>query len=1013
MENNLNHTPTENQTEETSFPKDRTSVCSHIVLAPEQLPHLMEKSKNIAAQEIAAEISDLFLGLEAKLGNQRFVKMENKRVWCDREVSGLYPRLDIWELPQFDTKYTNAAKYPGMDCEGFHFDTMTVRECRTTFAAGNGNPFLAPDGSCKYFAVKGRSLKNCNMFLTRETRNGMSHVITSDGGNSLWVCDSTRVTLVPIHRLKCVNGGPMSFGEALAFWLGKGLIPEGLSGAQKKVYTQLMEALPSLGKYCTLAPEIPVFQSERFLKDVKSGKMQDFVFSYDFNDTHCAEEVLSGKKNLSTALDGIRKELLNCDKKRANLEPYDAKRLTDLNLGHWDLCEDAKNGGLQFDMPKNQYFVARPPQMDVMTNAVCAIDFGTKSTVVACRDQDERLLRVGAGDYARAAELEDYENPTVIELCDIKSFMEAYRAREGRPFTEWEQMTVSHQAADSLKQTKHSKVYYSVFSELKQWANNKEHRMMMRDRKGCLVELKPYAELQEGDFDPIELYAYYLGLYINNMHRRIYLDYILSFPVTYSTEVRERIRQSFERGIRKSLPMALLKDEEMMKHFRVYAGASEPAAYAISALQEFGLEPKEDGEKVSYAVFDFGGGTTDYDFGVEYIPKDHRRNFVIEQLGRGGGDPHLGGENILALLAYEVYKDNIAEMRAKKIPFVIPAKGRAVAGAETLIKDVKEASQQAHMNSKWLSEILRDIWEQKPGYEKKFEEQGKKTIPLCSSDSTEESDTVNVDIVVNLEHLKKCIEETIRAGVADFFTEMMHAFNKLESDQIHIFLAGNSCKSPVVKQLFEEYMGRYEKKIANDIRRAKSKDKKTEGVFVLHLPLGMKDTSKVPDDDKDADVRPDTGEQLDLDKVRTGKTGVVFGLLRSRKGGRDVKIKELDLAEQKEIIFPYYLGDIDRSNHFHVRIGRDVSYGKWAQFLPADEAEFELYYTKEARSLENTMSPQEVTWVHCLIDENEVHEDKHIYICKASPDTIKYAVGDAKTNFDEGFKGKIYTQSLR
>jgi len=150
------------------------------------------------------------------------------------------------------------------------------------------------------------------------------------------------------------------------------------------------------------------------------------------------------------------------------------------------------------------------------------------------------------------------------------------------------------------------------------------------------------------------------------MHRNIYLDYILSFPVGYEKSVREHIRMSFERGLRKTLPKALLDDAEMMRRFRVYDGANEPAAYAISALEAYGLEPKRIGEEVAYGVFDFGGGTTDFDFGVEYVPENGRRKFVIEQFGFGS-DMYLGGENILELLAYEVFKDNLAEMRQHKI----------------------------------------------------------------------------------------------------------------------------------------------------------------------------------------------------------------------------------------------------------------------------------------------------------------------------------------------------------
>lgn len=77
--------------------------------------------------------------------------------------------------------------------------------------------------------------------------------------------------------------------------------------------------------------------------------------------------------------------------------------------------------------------------------------------------------------------------------------------------------------------------------------------------------------------DPIELYAYYIGLYINNMNNGIYMDYVLSFPVTYERKIREAILKSFSRGIKKSLPESILNDTELMKKFNVQAGTSEPA----------------------------------------------------------------------------------------------------------------------------------------------------------------------------------------------------------------------------------------------------------------------------------------------------------------------------------------------------------------------------------------------------------------------------------------------------
>ena len=48
-----------------------------------------------------------------------------------------------------------------------------------------------------------------------------------------------------------------------------------------------------------------------------------------------------------------------------------------------------------------------------------------------------------------------------------------------------------------------------------------------------------------------------------------------------------------------------------MQKFKVNGDISEPTAYAVCALQEYGFDPEED-NKVFYSVFDFGGGTTDF-----------------------------------------------------------------------------------------------------------------------------------------------------------------------------------------------------------------------------------------------------------------------------------------------------------------------------------------------------------------------------------------------------------------
>ena len=51
------------------------------------------------------------------------------------------------------------------------------------------------------------------------------------------------------------------------------------------------------------------------------------------------------------------------------------------------------------------------------------------------------------------------------------------------------------------------------------------------------------------------------------MFRGIYIDYMLSFPVTYETEIREKVLKSFEVGIKKTIKW-YLDNEEWMKNIK-------------------------------------------------------------------------------------------------------------------------------------------------------------------------------------------------------------------------------------------------------------------------------------------------------------------------------------------------------------------------------------------------------------------------------------------------------------
>lgn len=88
-----------------------------------------------------------------------------------------------------------------------------------------------------------------------------------------------------------------------------------------------------------------------------------------------------------------------------------------------------------------------------------------------------------------------------------------------------------------------SSEFNSIISDLKQWSASKNKKLLIKDKKGKEKVFNSYLDLKENDIDPIEIYAYYVGSYINSMNNNggeIYLEYFLSFPVTYELKIRKK-----------------------------------------------------------------------------------------------------------------------------------------------------------------------------------------------------------------------------------------------------------------------------------------------------------------------------------------------------------------------------------------------------------------------------------------------------------------------------------------
>lgn len=717
--------------------------------------------------------------------------------------------------------------------------------------------------------------------------------------------------------------------------------PAGLSKESAAMLTEMLQIHDSQTK--TLKDLAVKYVEESFKSNAPTGS-EPFVFSTS----------------------RIVEKYLNSDYQRADLEPYDEKLLTDINRGHWELwgAESRKGVSVKLEKP----LIARDPHADIRSNGIIAIDFGTKSTIVVCKDGNKKPypMRVGIGKLRKSVAPKHYENPTVIEFIDLCSFLRDFSAEDGRPHTKWENLTISHTAQSQMINGS-SNDYSSFFSELKQWCADTEHSFKIKDKKGHEYQIDSYIS-DNNPFDPIEIYSYYLGLYINNMYNGIYLEYMLSFPVTFDKALKSRLKASFEKGIKRSFPKEILDDEETMNRFNVSMDISEPAAYAVCALQQYGFDPDE-GEKFYFGVFDFGGGTTDFDFGIwsGADSSDLRYDYVIEHFG-AGGDRYLGGENLLIEMAYSVLRDNLELCVEKSFHFRRPPECDRFTGDEIIVN----SSQEAAMNLRQTAEALRPIWERSDG-EEEIRKNQTISVDLFSEDG---SRIPSVTLKADTDKLDKYLKSRIKQGVDNFFESLKLAFRLQQmqtADKINILLAGNSCLSPLVKETFEEV-------IENQKKGASDK------WFGLFPPLGSEEAHA-----KQRELGIEASDDI---AAPTGKTGVAFGLADCRKGGT-IKVVSHNEDESGETRFRYFIGRI-RKNTLRTIISSGAEYNAWVKYLPADEETFCINYTTlpEASTQKLAADKTEVLRLHLT----QTYPEAFIYICAASPDQIKYAVGIEEEN---------------
>ncbi len=681
--------------------------------------------------------------------------------------------------------------------------------------------------------------------------------------------------------------------------------------------------------------------------------------------------------------------MLEVDKTAVGLKSYSQSQLLDLDGGHWDLAVPSspkESVTFRFDnLPKEKIgeeevernFYVRSSLKDLKRDGFVAIDFGTKSTTASFIGEGGRYCLLSIGGDVDAEDLKKYENPTIVEFRNKEKFLKDYNALSHRPFTEKQDMEVAHEAQKNAAGVKGNDLY-RFFSQLKQWAGADE-KQNFRDFKEDF-SLESFTNCT--DFNPIEIYAYYIGRCINNMHNGVFLKYFLSYPIKYEKHQAEKIRESFERGLKKSLPRHVFDDEKTAKTFKVELRASEPCAYAISALKSYGFFKSEKLDKpVYYGVFDFGGGTTDFDFG-KWEKSANPKFFYKMTHFSSGGDKYLGGENLLELLAFEAYGQNFQTLKEKGI---VIAKPNYDGIDEQRFGSFIQKSREARLNLQTIASNLRPFLENLDAdiieaieENEEFEIEGFEKGSKITLFDRNGKDIPEIELKIDYKELLNLLKSKIGDGVKNFFA----GFSKVMAENIddecrafHIFLGGNASKSMLVKQAFENAKEK-------ELKAYKQMASKDDFTFILYDPLGTEASDKQILELTGEDALKAWGGHV----KPTCKTGVAFGLLESRNKPNGIEMPSIDANP----VFKYDLG-VEKEGNFHIKISRDSLKPNEYQIFQTKEEwggfdGLEIRYSDKALANTNTLNIHDTQRIFIALEE---HEEVDVKVCCVDSQSIK------------------------
>jgi hypothetical protein len=522
-------------------------------------------------------------------------------------------------------------------------------------------------------------------------------------------------------------------------------------------------------------------------------------------------------------------------------------------IGRFTLYLTSKEERASFTFPVRlcvHDMTLRDGKNPLMAKGNVSIDFGTSSTCAAVRGVGKSHLFTLSGKSKRTESGDNaYENPTNLMIYNWEDVYDQWQAaNDDAPF-------VLAKSAEHDEREADYDSGYTVGDEYREVGSVDGHRKMnaiLTQLKmlpywlsyGKEVKFTPYSGRQRGQirvtdtldedaghFNPIAFYGYLLSRAINQpKNRQFYRNYQITFPVKFDEEVRERIRQSLAYGIRRALPKpirdAVRKDGEPF--VSVHMDYSEPVACIGSIVgKHLKLSADRDNRAKLFAIYDLGGGTMDFSFGMfrpttEDEEEDEGYDQAVEVLGVGGDDK-VGGERLIHKLAYKIYKDNQELMEENHIKFVLPPGELHPKGFEGLLSE--RGDDIADANVSLLKECLaRPLFTYDAEDDvidghladieqlKALDASADHVNIVLQGEDGEDTEPLSLAVSGIDAFLHDAIQQTIDA----FCIEMQQCFDRCEErleaadifpyepSDLYIFLSGNASKQHYVAELMEE-----------------------------------------------------------------------------------------------------------------------------------------------------------------------------------------------------------------